>query len=67
MDKTMKVWTIAMLVLGVLTIGVLGMITFAPSPTSTIILYILMGFILVVGAVGPIVNEKWKFQGRRKR
>lgn len=67
MEKIMEMWTIAMLVLGVLTIGVLGMVTFAPSPTSTIILYILMGVILVVGAVGPIVNEKWKFQSRRRR
>lgn len=60
MEKIMEMWTITMLVLGVLTIGVLGMVTFAPSPTSTIILYILMGVIVVVGTVVPIINEKRK-------
>ena len=62
MEKIMTMWTITMLVLGVLTIGVLGMVTFAPSPTSTIILYILMGIIVVVGTVVPIIKEKRKVQ-----
>lgn len=60
MEKIMEMWTITMLVLGVLTIGVLGMVTFAPSPTLRNVLYILMGVIVVVGTVVPIINEKRK-------
>jgi len=60
MEKIMTMWTITMLVLGVLTIGVLGMVTFAPSPTSRNVLYIRMGVIVVVGTVVPIINEKRK-------
>jgi len=62
MKKIMQVWTITMLVLGVLTIGALGMVTFAPSPTSSTAFYILMGVIVVVGTVVPIINEKCKVQ-----
>lgn len=60
MEKIMEMWTITMLVLGVLTIGALGAITFAPSPTSSTAFYILMGVIVVVGTVVPIINEKRK-------
>lgn len=62
MEKVMQVWTITMLVLGVLTIGVLGAITFAPSPALSTAFYILMGVIVVVGTVVPIINEKCKVQ-----
>jgi len=56
-EKTMKVWTIAMLVLGVIWVGFLGAAIFNPSPTWSIVLTALIAVIGVIGIVGPIVNR----------
>jgi len=59
----MKTWTIVEIVLGVLAIGMLGVVIFATSSTSRIILGILIAAVGVVGVGGPLLlknrNKDW--------
>ncbi|MCK4580182.1 MAG: hypothetical protein KAU10_02440 [Dehalococcoidia bacterium] len=63
---TMKAWTVVMLVLGVIALGVMMAFITAPTPVTKTVLTTSFIALLVVGVVGPIVlrnkNTDWHLE-----